>query len=81
VKPDLLHSPMVIDINLRTDKSTHGIGHSYRKFADGNNTLYDILSNYDWSQVCNNISVGAAVHYAMDQSIPRGFVRKTEYPY
>jgi hypothetical protein len=55
VKPDLLHSPMVIDIDLRIDKSTHYIEHSYCKFADGNyNKLYNILSNYDWSQVYNN---------------------------
>jgi hypothetical protein len=89
VKPDLLHRPMVIDIDLRTDKSTHNIEHSYRKFADGHyNKLHNILSNYDWSQVYNNTSVdaavdslNAAVHYAIDQSISRGIIRKTKYPY
>jgi hypothetical protein len=34
VKLDLLHSPMVINTDLRIDKSTHNIEHSYHKFDD-----------------------------------------------
>jgi hypothetical protein len=49
--------------------------------------LYNTLLNYVWSQVYNNTSVDSAVislstamHFAMNQSVPRGFIRNTKYP-
>jgi hypothetical protein len=43
VKPNLLHSPVVIDIDFRVYKRMHNFEHSYRKFADRNyNKLYNI---------------------------------------
>jgi hypothetical protein len=74
VKPNLFHRHVVIDIELRVYKRTYNFEHSYRKFADGNyNKVYNMLSNYDWSQVYNNMlvdaavdSLNAAMHNAMD---------------
>jgi hypothetical protein len=75
---------MVIDIDLMFYKSTCSFEHSYHKYADGDyNRLYNLLSNYDWSQVYNNTSVGPAVdslNDALHYAISRGFIRKSKYP-
>jgi hypothetical protein len=50
--------------------------------------MQSTLLNYDWFRVYNNTSVDPAVktlntadNYAMDQSNPRRFIKKTELRY
>jgi hypothetical protein len=89
IKPDAYHPPFVIDASLPFDASTRNYEYSYHKFASGDYTLlYNILSTYDWSFMYGIASVDDAVTSlnavflnAMDQAIPRGFIRKSKCPH
>jgi hypothetical protein len=89
IKPDAYLRPFVVDIFLPFDTSTHNCEYSYRKFASGDYTLlYNILSIYDWPLMYNITSVddavtslSAVVLNAMNQAIPRGFIRKSKFPH
>jgi hypothetical protein len=90
IKHDAYHPPFVIDVFfLPFDASTSNCEYAYRKFASEDYTLlYSILSTYDWSFMYSITSVydavtslNSVVLNAMDQAIPRGFIRKSKLPH
>jgi hypothetical protein len=84
---DIYHRLMVIYIDLMCYKSTFNHKISYRNYSAGDySMLYDtLLLKYDWSEVHNTSvdvavnSLNTAMHFAMNQSIPRHFIGKSKY--
>jgi hypothetical protein len=89
IKPDTYHPPLVIDVILPLVSPTQNCDYSYRNYASGDyNLLYNILLAYDWSCVYDTNSVDAAVaslnavvQDAMEQAIPRVYIKKSKFPH